>query len=81
MPDSYKELIKSNPDETAALCVKAEIIAKEPIAKKAIPACNITCITGQEMKQALMGYLQVLYELNPESVGSSMPEDGFYYVP
>lgn len=73
--------VQSNPDETAALCVKAEIIAKEPIAKKAIPACNITCITGQEMKQALMGYLQVLYELNPESVGGSMPEDGFYYVP
>lgn len=73
--------VQSNPDETAALCVRAEIIAKEPIAKKAIPACNITCMTGQEMKQALMGYLQVLYEMNPESVGGSMPEDGFYYVP
>lgn len=65
----------------AALAVKAGIIAKEPIAGKAIPKCNIVCITGAEMKQALSGYLQVLYEQSPESVGGAMPEDGFYYVP
>ncbi|MCH5274758.1 MAG: ABC transporter substrate-binding protein [Lachnospiraceae bacterium] len=71
---------ETNLDETAALCVKAEIIANENVAKKAIPYCNITCMTGEEMKEALSGYLGVLYEMNPESVGGSLPEDDFYYL-
>ncbi len=70
---------ESNPDEVAALCVKQGIIAKEPIAKKALPYCNITCMTGSEMKTALSGYLQVLYDLNPASVGGNLPEEDFYY--
>lgn len=73
--------INEDPAAGAALAVKAEIIAKEPIAQKAIPKCNIVCMTGAEMKQALSGYLQVLYEQSPESVGGALPEDGFYYVP
>ncbi|MGN1148535.1 MAG: ABC transporter substrate-binding protein [Lachnospiraceae bacterium] len=71
---------ESNLEDTAALCAKAEIIAKEQVAVKAIPFCNITCITGDEMKQALAGYLEVLYELNPEAVGGSLPGDDFYAV-
>lgn len=70
----------SNPADTAALCVKAEIIAKEPVAEKAIPFCNITCITGEEMKQALSGYLEALYEQNPEAVGGSLPDEEFYFI-
>lgn len=65
--------------ETAALCVKAEIIAREEVAEKAVPLCNIACITGEEMQQALSGYLSVLYELNPEAVGGSLPDNAFYY--
>lgn len=71
---------ESNLKETAALCVEAEIIAKEAIAEKAIPACNITCLTGEEMKQALSGYLTVLYQMNPKAVGGSLPGDDFYYI-
>lgn len=71
---------ESDLEDTAALCAKAEIIAKEQVAVKAIPFCNITCITGAEMKQALAGYLEVLYELNPEAVGGSLPGDDFYAV-
>lgn len=74
------EYTETNLDETAALCVKAEIIANENVAKKAIPYCNITCMTGEEMKQALSGYLESLYELNQESVGGSLPGDDFYYL-
>ncbi|MBQ8232806.1 MAG: ABC transporter substrate-binding protein [Lachnospiraceae bacterium] len=65
----------------ASLAVAAGIVAKEPIAQKAIPECNITCIQGEEMKQALSGYLEVLFEQNPESVGGALPDEGFYYIP
>ena len=71
---------ETNLEETAVLCVKQEIIAKEPIAVKAIPNCNIVCITGEQMKQALSGYLQVLYDMNPQTVGEKLPEDDFYYI-
>lgn len=66
--------------DTAALCVEHGIIAKEGIAQKAIPACNIVCITGEEMKAALEGYLQVLFEADPKSVGGALPGEDFYYI-
>ncbi|MBR1930442.1 MAG: ABC transporter substrate-binding protein [Lachnospiraceae bacterium] len=75
------DAINADPATGAKYAVAAEIIAKEPIAEKAIPKCNITCVTGQDMKQALEGYLQVLFEQAPASVGGALPEEGFYYVP
>ncbi|MEG0813771.1 MAG: ABC transporter substrate-binding protein [Clostridium sp.] len=74
------ELALSNPAETADLIVKAGIIEKAPIAKKALPYCNITYIDGEEMKTALSGYLTVLFEQDPKSVGGKLPDDNFYYI-
>ncbi len=73
--------IQEDPDKGAQLVVAAEIITKEPIARKAIPRCNITYIDGEEMRQALSGYLQVLFEQDPASVGGKVPGEDFYYVP
>lgn len=73
--------IQEDSDKGAELVVAAGIIAKEPIARKAIPQCNITCIDGENMRQALSGYLQVLYDLAPQAVGGALPEESFYYIP
>ncbi len=73
--------INEDAETGAVYAVEKGIVAKEPIAKKAIPKCNITCIVGDEMKQALEGYLTVLYEQSPESVGGTLPGEDFYYVP
>lgn len=54
-------------------------IVPEAVAKKALPACNIVCITGDEMKEKLSGYLGVLKDQNPETVGGELPGDDFYY--
>jgi len=74
------EKVSSDLDTTAKLVVEQGIIAKEAIARKAIPECNIVCETGDEMKTALSGYLSVLYNADKTSVGGALPEDGFYYV-
>ncbi len=66
-------------EETAKLCVQYGIIEKEPLALKAIPNCNITCICDEDMKQALSGYLEALYEIDPLSIGGSLPGEEFYY--
>ena len=64
----------------AALIGEYDIVTAE-VAEAALPACNIVCITGEEMQQKLSGYLEVLFEQDPESVGGALPDAQFYYVP
>ena len=70
--------INGNVDDGAALVEKYGIVAAA-VAKKAIPYCNITFITGSEMKTSLAAYLQTLFSQNPQSVGGKLPAVGFYY--
>lgn len=70
--------VNENPDQAGELCGNFSIV-KAPIAKKAIPQCNLVCITGQEMKAALSGCLEVLSGQNPAAVGGALPGDDFYY--
>ena len=72
--------VNENPAQAAELVVKTGIIEKAPIAEKALPYCNITCITGSEMQAALSGYLEVLFDQDPASVGGALPGDDFYYA-
>lgn len=67
-------------ENAAAVVVAQGIIGKEPIAKRAIPNCNITLLTGAEMKAYVSAMLKVLFDANPKSVGGAMPDDAFYYA-
>lgn len=69
-----------NPAEAAPLVVKYGIMDKEPLAKAAIPNCNLRFVAGEAMKATLSGYLGTLHALNPDAVGGAMPADEFYYV-
>lgn len=69
-----------NAEEAAELVASYGIIEKAPVAVKAMPYCNITYLDGEEMKTALAGYLEVLYEQDASSVGGSLPADDFYYI-
>lgn len=73
--------ILQDPQAGAALAVEAGVVDKEAVALKAIPQCNITCITGQEMKEALSAYLEVLAEFDAGLLGGGLPGEDFYYVP
>lgn len=73
------EYANKNTDETAALTDKYNIFPYET-AKKAIPYCNITFIEGREMMEKLSGYLNILYNENPQSVGGMMPDEEFYFL-
>ena len=80
--EEYKssiEWVNANVDEAAALIEKYDIV-KAPVAKKALPFCNITYIDGEEMRTALAGYLEVLSGLKMEAVGGKLPEAEFYYI-
>ena len=65
--------------EAAALVEKYDIV-KAAVAEKAIPFCNIVCIAGEEMKQMVNGYFEVLFAQNPKAVGGELPGDDFYLI-
>ncbi len=71
--------VNENPTEASVMIGDLDIV-KAPIAEKAIPNCNMTCVSGEEMKDLLTGFYEVLFEKNPLSVGGSLPEEDFYYL-
>ncbi len=74
------QYVNENPAEAAAWIEELGIVAKAAIAEKAIPKCNIVCVTGEEMRTAVSGYLATLYEQNPQAVGGELPDEAFYYI-
>ena len=79
------EWVNANTAEAAELIGGYDIV-DAAVAEKALPYCNIVCITGSEMKEMLSGYLQVLFDAAPASVGQDaetgeggLPGDDFYY--
>lgn len=79
--DEYKASIAysvENVSEAAALVGEYGIVGAQ-VAEKAIPYCNLEYMDGEEMKAAVSGYLKVLFDADPASVGGTLPDDGFYY--
>lgn len=72
------EYVNGNVDEAAKLVAGYDIVP-EAVAAKALPACNITFVAGQDMKDQLSGYLEILFGQNAQAVGGSLPGDDFYY--
>lgn len=73
------EKARSDVEGTAVLCEQYGLIPKAALAQKALPSCGLTFVTGAEMKTGLSGYLQVMFDANPKSVGGTLPGDNFYY--
>lgn len=70
-----------NVEAAAELVADYGIIEKASVAMKAMPYCNITYIDGEDMKRAISGYLEVLYEQDEAAIGGSLPGADFYYIP
>ncbi|MBE5960213.1 MAG: ABC transporter substrate-binding protein [Lachnospiraceae bacterium] len=80
--DAYKEsvsFVNENTAKAAELVGSFDIVPAD-VAEIALPYCNITFMEGAEMKEKLSGYLNVLFEQNPQSVGGSLPNEDFYYA-
>lgn len=73
------EFVNGNTEQAGELVGKYEIVPA-PVAKKALPYCNITFIEGDELKSALSGYLEMLFEQNAKAVGGALPNDDFYFA-
>ena len=72
------DYVNANVADAAELVGSYDIVTAE-VAERALPECNIVCVTGEEMSDALSGYLAVLADQNAEAVGGELPGDDFYY--
>jgi len=80
--DEYKastEYVNANTEEVAEWIAEYGIVAKAPVAVKALPESSIVYIDGSDMKTKISGYLKILFDANPQSVGGALPEDDFYF--
>ena len=88
-PDSVKNFLSeysksvefaNTSADAPAKVAEVGIVGNAKIAERAIPNCNIVYIDAEGgMKEKLSGFLKVLFEANPKSVGGKLPDDGFYY--
>ena len=74
------EYVKGDPAAASELVAQYGITPKAKIAELAIPNCSLVCITGKvDMADAIQGYFEVLSAANPDALGGSIPDDGFYF--
>ena len=74
------DYVTGQPAEAAQVVAELGITPNAKIAEAAIPKCALVCVTGaSEMRGAIQGYFEVLYQANPDSIGGIMPDDPFYY--
>ena len=73
------EWVNANTADAAQIIGTYNIVAAA-VAEKALPYCNIVCITGAEMQEMLSGYLAALAEQAPQAVGGAVPGEDFYFV-
>ncbi|MDE7295215.1 MAG: hypothetical protein K2N72_12405, partial [Oscillospiraceae bacterium] len=73
------DYVNANNDEAAALIGGYDIIA-EPVAKVALPLCNITLLRDDAMINAVNGYWNVLFAADPTAVGGTVPDREAFYT-
>ena len=74
------EFLSADLDSAAQMIVDNGIFTSAPVAKKALPNCNVCFLDGAAMKAAMETYLGILYGIAPASIGGKLPADNFYYV-
>lgn len=74
------ENVQENVEHAAELCETYGVVAKAAVAQKAIPDCNLCCITGDEIRTTIEPYYTVLYNANASSIGGAIPDEDFYFA-
>lgn len=77
---SSVEYVNSEVAAAAELVAKHGIFDNAKVIEKAIPKCNITFISGEDMISPVNKYFGVLYEQNPKSVGGKLPSEDFFCI-
>jgi len=71
--------VNANPESAAKLIVKHKILNNEEVAVESIPRCNMYFKYVSETKSQVHEYLNIFYNMNPQTVGGKLPDEDFYY--
>ncbi len=74
------DYVVNNVDDAAELVAGYGITPSPAIAKQAIPQCHLAFISGTDMVASISDYYSVLWSVDPDSVGGSLPDDGIYWM-
>lgn len=66
--------------DAAGVIESSGVFTNGAVAAKALSRCNLCFITGEEMKEDMAQFLEIMYETAPDSIGGAMPGDDFYYL-
>ena len=69
---------QENPREASLLIEKFGIMSAA-IAEKAIPVSGIKYIPAVQAKESVEDFLKMMLDLDPVSVGGTLPDEGFYF--
>lgn len=81
--DEYAQSIaylSSGADDIGQMIESTGIFTNGAVAEKAVPGCNVCFISGADMVGQMETFLEIMFELAPESIGGKLPGDDFYYV-
>lgn len=79
--EKYKssiEFVKNNREEASKIIEKQGIV-KAPVAQKALEKLNIAYLDGDDLNMNLNNYLEILFKLEPKSIGGKVPPQDFYF--
>ena len=77
------EDVNSVSDEVAQKIVDAGFLGNADIAKAAIPNCNLTLYTGDELAKGaeiMKTFNETMFALTPQAVGGALPGEDLYYT-
>lgn len=80
--EDYRQSVQfalDNPDEAAQAIGKLGFVPP-PVARESLNRSYLVFYRGDQMKQRLKGYLEVLFQQEPRSVGGVLPDDDFYIM-
>lgn len=76
------DFVNEDGNEAAQMIVDKGFLGDAAIARAAIPGCSIVCYTGEQLAEGtemLKVFNRVMFEINPEAVGGSLPGEELYY--
>lgn len=64
--------------DPGSLLASLGIVGSAEIGNKSLPRAALCTILDKDIKPAIEGYFQVLYDANPTSIGGAVPSENFY---
>lgn len=80
--DEYAQSIaylSSGADDIGRIIESTGIFTNGSVAQKAVPGCNVCFISGADMVGQMETFLEIMFELAPESIGGRLPREDFYF--